>query len=175
MPKLTIHFDFNRDKAIEAILYIATRIAEPTFHSVSKLLYFADKTSLERYGRFIAGDEYIAMEYGPVPSNAYSLMKYASPDGELGFRIEDGRKVIPLRDPARDELSQSDIEALDLVIDIYGRMPFWQKTEVSHDAAWEKAWENRGANKSSPMAIEDIAKLLNDGETLIEHLQTQHD
>jgi uncharacterized phage-associated protein len=170
-----IIFTFNRDKAIEAILYIANQIADPTFHSISKLLYFADKTSLETYGRFVTGDTYYAMKFGPVPSNAYDLLKHAPQDGSLGFRVDECKNVTPLRPSKRDELSESDIETLDGVIDLYGRMPFWQKTENSHDDAWQTAWEHRGDKGSAPMSVESIAKLLKDGDRLIRHLQTQHD
>ena len=39
------------------------------------VLLFADKKHLERYGRFITGDTYSAMENGPVPSFAYDVVK----------------------------------------------------------------------------------------------------
>jgi uncharacterized phage-associated protein len=175
MSEIEIVFNFDRDKAIEAILYIAHKIEDPTFHSVNKLLYFADKTSLERYGRFISGDFYVALEHGPVPSNTYDLMKYAPETGDLGFLVEDGHHVKPIRQADTEQFSESDIEALDLAIEVYGMMPFWQKTEESHDDAWGKAWEARGNAKSKPMAIEDIAQLLKDGDKLIEHLRTQYD
>ena len=76
-------FEFNAEKAIEVILYIAEHIKEPTFHTVSKVLYFADKEHLEKYGRFICGDSYIAMRRGPVPSGVYDLLKLAR--GDLGL------------------------------------------------------------------------------------------
>ncbi|VXD20803.1 hypothetical protein PL8927_70018 [Planktothrix serta PCC 8927] len=52
-------FDFNIEKGIESILYILKLLenkAQPTLHRVSKVLYFADKEHLEKYGRFIFGD-----------------------------------------------------------------------------------------------------------------------
>src|SRR5688572_4207008 len=70
-------FTFNEKAAVETILYIASRSKEPTYHRIAKLLYFADLLHLERYGRFICGDRYIAMKHGPVPSGVYAMMKAA--------------------------------------------------------------------------------------------------
>ena len=40
---------------------------------VMKLIYFADRLHLRRYGRTITRDEYFAMQYGPVPSAAKEI------------------------------------------------------------------------------------------------------
>lgn len=169
-----LSFKFNQEKAVEVILYIAHKIPDPTFHSVSKILYFADKTSLERYGRFICGETYYAMEHGPVPTNIYNLMKDAVTTEQYGFKVENERVLVPLRQPDQDQLSESDLLCLDQMIELYGNMPFWKKTEDSHDAAWERAWNERGSKSSNMMAIEDIVKLLEDSESLLDHLRNQH-
>src|SRR4030066_2115183 len=79
MADITIKFDltdeFDRTKAIEAILYLANKIPNPGKYVICKLLYLADKCSLEKYGRFIFGETYCAMERGATPSNAYDLLK----------------------------------------------------------------------------------------------------
>ena len=46
-------FVFKVEKSVEAILYIGQNVEEPTFHRISKVMYFADKNHLEKYGRFI--------------------------------------------------------------------------------------------------------------------------
>lgn len=167
-----ITFRFDRQKAIEIVLYIAQRIVDPTFHSVSKLMYFADKTSLEKHGRFICGDWYTAMKLGPVPSNTYDLMKDSIP--EFGFMVEMDRCIVPLRDPDVDELSDSDVECLDIAIAMYGDKPMWKRTEDSHDAAWRAAWQSRGNTDSKRMSIESIVELFDDADELLEHLMTEH-
>lgn len=55
-------YPFDREKALECVLYLASRIAEPGLHNISKLLYFADKRHLDMHGRLLYGDEYVAME-----------------------------------------------------------------------------------------------------------------
>lgn len=167
-----LKFNFNRTKTIEAILYIAGKITKPDFHSVSKLLYFADVTSLEKYGRFITGDTYYAMQYGPVPSNAYDLMK-STDETDPGFSVDkDGKTLVPNRAPKMDEFSLSDIKMLDLAIDLYGEMPFWMKTSLSHDLAWESAWNARGNSQRALMPLESIINsLLEKPDELLEYLR----
>jgi uncharacterized phage-associated protein len=169
-----IRFDFQREKAIESILYIAKRAADPTFHSINKLLYFADKTSLERYGRFICGDDYYAMRWGPVPTNTYDLMKNATQGGAFPFRVE-GNTIIPSRDAEIDLLSESDIECLDASLRLYGDAPFWKRQEVSHDEAYKEAWDRRGESGSVRMPIENIVRLLEDADELIDYLAQEID
>ena len=70
-------FRFDQEKAIETIIYLSGYVDNPSHLGICKLLYFADKTSLEKYGRFIFGDDYLAMKAGPVPSGAYDLIKAA--------------------------------------------------------------------------------------------------
>lgn len=166
-------FGFDLEKAVETILYLATKIKKPTFHSVTHLLYFSDKTSLERYGRFICGDEYYAMKYGPVPTNTYNLLKMSSDTEHFGFKSE-GYNVIPLRNPNTDLLSDSDIECLDQTIELYGSVPFWKLKEDSHDDAWKQAWDSRGSKQSKLMSIESIVELLEEPEVLMQFLNNRN-
>jgi uncharacterized phage-associated protein len=168
---VTLKFDFKPEKAIEAVIYIAGKVPNPTRLRVSKILYFADKTSLEQFGRFICGDTYCAMQHGPVPSNTYDLMKEAPASGEWGFRTANNRDVIPLREPDLDELSESDIICLDQALHMYGTVPVWKLIDDSHDEAWKRAWDTRGGKGSSEIPIEDIVRLLEDAEELLEHLR----
>lgn len=162
-------FDFDDRKATEAILYLAARIPHPTLHGITHLLYFADKTSLERFGRFICGDDYYAMEHGPVPTFTYNLLKGGHKTEELGFTIA-GYKVRPLRDAEEEWLSESDIECLDQTLAIYQDKPFWFIKKESHDEAYERAWSNREGKGSSRMSLESIVELLEDSDELLEHL-----
>jgi uncharacterized phage-associated protein len=169
-----ISFKYNRQKTIEAILYLAQHMPDPSLLSISKLLYFADKTSLERYGRFITGDMYFAMENGPVPTQTYTLMKNAAQLTAADFAL-DGYAIRPLRDADQDEFSESDIECLKLILEMYGRVPNWKRIQDSHDEAWQQAWENRGSSASSPMTVESIVELLEDPAELLAFLTSRYD
>ena len=175
-------FDFNAEKAIESILYIIENGTQPTFHHVSKVFYFADKEHLERYGRFIWGDSYIAMKNGPVPSGVYDLLKIIRGDLSPLFYppqkiIDDIHQAIDIlgrygiiikRKPDAEMLSASDIECLDNSIKKYGNLSFRQLTELSHDKAWESADQN------DLMEIDHIIAGFDNSAELSEHLSDPH-
>ncbi len=164
-----ISFQFDRRKAIETILYLSNRIkAECEVYGICKLLYFADKLSLEHYGRFLFGDSYVAMEQGSTPSNAYNLLK---PEANLSDLRVEGNKVITLRDADLDYFSKSDIKCLDKIIERDNKMPSkYYRWEEAHDSAWEKSWEKKGTHKSIEIPIESIAETFEESDDLIDYL-----
>jgi uncharacterized phage-associated protein len=164
-----ITFQFNKTKAIEVILFLANKISNPDIYGICKLLYFSDKTSLERYGRFIFGETYCAMKEGATPSYAYNLLKEASIAPVNGLKVEKNQ-VIPLRKPDLGHLSQSDIECLNDIVKIYGEYPNWVKRKDAHDDAWKKSWSKRGTRKSVLIPVEYIAELLAESDDLIDYL-----
>ncbi|WP_255566960.1 MULTISPECIES: Panacea domain-containing protein [unclassified Photorhabdus] len=74
---------FDSEKAIESILYVASTAPISDIYHVGKILYFADRLHLERYGRLITGDNHLAMKDGPVAENAYDIIKVARGDGRF--------------------------------------------------------------------------------------------
>lgn len=167
-------FKFDFDKGLEAIIYIASRIPDPTFHHISKVLYFADLDHLENYGRFVAGDRYIAMEYGPVPSNVNNIMRAGRGEAQFPEQKESiknaisvpGRYTIrPLRKSRDSVFSKSDIECLDRSIANYGRKSFGQLVDASHDAAWKATAEGQ------EMPLLEIVRMMGHTEEILEHLE----
>jgi uncharacterized phage-associated protein len=71
---------FSPHKAVESLLYVVARLIEPTVHEALKIRYFADKLHLAKYGWLASGDEYVAMQFGPVASSTYNLIKAARGD-----------------------------------------------------------------------------------------------
>jgi len=157
---------FDWRKAIAATSYLAEKTGD-TLYIVMKMMYLADKAHLDRYGRFIAGDWYVAMEKGPVPSETYKLLS-ALRDGEAADNTEGAAKQIKvLKDQSivsigrenYDELSDSDIECLDAIIETYRRVGKWSVKDMSHDEVWEKSWAHKGLfSKRAPMPMDKIAE-----------------
>lgn len=165
---------FDRDKALEVILYIAGNMTGATLHSISKILYLADKLHLQEYGRLICGDRYVAMEYGPVPSAIYDMMKVAakrkSIDVDWDEIIQDalnviqGRNIAPKRECNMDLLSESEIECIGRTIDEYGNKSFGELTDITHDSAWEETDENQ------TMAMDSIVNTLTNASEVANYL-----
>ncbi len=166
-------FEFDEKVALEAILYIANRSQHPDFMHVHKLLYFADKVHLAKYGRFICGDSYIAMKDGPVPSNVYDMLK-AVRDGywkhrfdhlDAAFQVESKFMVKALRAPDLEWLSDSDILCLDEAIERYDKFSYGELSQKSHGLAW------KSANENNEISIEAIVNEINNPPGLLEYLR----
>ena len=176
---------FSPKKALESTLYIASRLQNPTIHEVLKLRYFADKLHLSEYGFMPSGDEYVAMKFGPVASSTYRLLAAARGDvsafihpafyeiTEGALDVERGsHRVKPKRDADVSCLSKSDVEILDKAITLYGNMSFKERTNLSHDSAWQTAWDAATADEAgqSQMPLETIVGTLENAEELLAYM-----
>lgn len=164
---------FRKDVAIQAILYVASKVRRKDIHKICKILYFADRDHLSTYGRTITGDVYIAMKYGPVPSNIEDIFKavrgtsyFSKYADEFSgyFRFKNDYILEPLREPDMDYLSESDVECLDKYILKCGDMPFGELTAMSHDIAWNASEKDRA------MSITDILSEAGDSEDYISYI-----
>lgn len=152
---------FDKDKAIQSALYVLQRIERKDMHKLFKVLYFADMEHLNKYGRSITGDTYMAMEYGPVPSAIYDMIKAVRGDGHSKIPLQELRKyfsvsnkmmVTPLCNADTDYLSESDIETLDFAIEKYGRLQWEDLVKKSHAYAWSETAMNHA------ISVENILK-----------------
>jgi len=138
-----IRFKLDKEKAIAAILYIASALKEnnvkPDKHRVFKILYFAERKSIATYAWPITGDRYVAMDKGPVPSWAYDLLKYEEAKDSL--RV-DGIFIEPLRGPDMDEFSESDLNFINKSIFENQHLSHDELTIKSHGRAWKSAVRN---------------------------------
>jgi len=119
-----IRFKPSPQKIIEAITWIAQRLPGSSRYIVLKTLFYADKYHLQRYGRPVTGDTYIKMNFGPVASFAYDIIKR---DDYLPLEIltaadaafdsvPGGGKYPPIeakRSPDMEWFSGTDIECLE--------------------------------------------------------------
>lgn len=135
-------------------------------------------------------DNYYALWYGPVASNALdllhqnaSVMKKAGIK-ELPFKTEIGKvktkagKVTEttfIRDPLRpvnyDLLSKSDVEVFDEVLSKYGSATFDDLFNVTHEHfAYSNAWKNRRKGERAEMFYDEMIDDLERRKALIEDL-----
>lgn len=168
---------FNRDKALEAILFVAQQLKTPTLHSISKMLYLADKRHLQEYGRMICGDRYIAMAYGPVPSAVYNMLKvpdgrhHIDPDTDEiiveSIGIAHGRNIVPKRQADTSLLAESEVSCIQETIQEYGHKTFGELTDLTHDAAWNSTDDNQ------PISFAAIVRTLPNADELIAYLEAR--
>lgn len=156
-----LKFAFNDGKALEALAFIAKTRPGLTPLFVSKVLFFAEKWHINRYGRPIIADTYIAMPRGPVPSTIKNFIdeNWNWVDRPAGYdeavTIKLGpymRHLMPgLREPNITVLSETDIECLKEAIVHCQDKSADELSEMTH---FEKAWRNAAPN--APMDYEDF-------------------
>lgn len=152
--------EFNKSKALNSLLYVANRLQRRDFHKIFKILYFSDRQHLADWGCPITGDNYIAMDAGPVPSRIYDMLKIVRGDSYLSdieglgkyFTIENWMYVRPLQDADTDKLSKNEKDILDDSISKYGSLSYDEIKEKSHDIAW------RCTAKDFSIQWDDIAR-----------------
>lgn len=165
---------FDCGKSAVAVAYLVQKTGK-SLYDVMKMLYVADKCHLERYGRFITGDRYVAMAKGPVPSATYDLMKYLRGERRYFDGGEPVKRMLKLerggshaftllQSPNLDALSESDIECLDYVAALMRKKGARHVRALSHDEAWRNTPEN------DTMAVTAIAASVEDGTALVQHL-----
>lgn len=152
-----MNVQFDKEKSLNALLYVANRVQRKDFHKIFKIIYFADRQHLADWGRPITGDTYIAMEAGPVPSRLYDMLKIVRGDSYLPdieglgkyFQVENWMYVNPLQDANLNRLSPNEQEVLDACIDKYSSLSYDEIKEKSHDIAWRSTardfaiqWDN---------------------------------
>lgn len=73
---MSIQFRFHIEKAIEAAAMFLKLHGKPMkYIGLLKMLYIADRIALESMNQPITGDNYVSMDYGPVLSGIYDLIK----------------------------------------------------------------------------------------------------
>lgn len=170
---------FNEDVAINAILYLLHKFGGMCdIHKICKMLYYADQYSLVNFGRSITGDTYIAMPYGPVPSNiedafkglrhmSYYFSKHSYEKLSKLITFENKYNVKAIAETDMDNLSLSDIESLDYAYNKCKGLSFSQLAEMSHDLAWNEA------KKNGEMSTKDIMRETGCNEDFINYVVEQ--
>jgi len=178
------HYDILKLKA--ATLYILNKCGELDFLHLFKILYFAERRQFAEYGQHLVKDTFCALERGPVPSVLYDACKLAIgrnvANASEGSRIiaaslvhGDGEceYILSAGEPAdMDNLSAVNIEYLDWSISQYKDVPYRELSELSHDEAWQSAWDYR---KSSPISSLLIAKAGGASDGLLDYLRAEEE
>ena len=151
---------FKERKIVESLAYLAERL-ELTDIKAYKLLWLSDRLHLGRYARTITGDQYYALEHGPIPSYVKKIVngRVKSEDFISLFNVS-GKSLLLVSTPHRyDYLSDSDKQVLDEVIAAYGSEDEEELSRVSHLSPEWKRQEPKlraGEKKSYKMNLDDF-------------------
>ena len=172
----SVRFEFDADKAIAVIAYLASKPDEVTSldkYKAGKLIFLLDKYHLVRYGRPVVGGEYRALQWGPVPQDPIDLLHEvtaktapANLSGAAQFllgsvEVDKRWKYPRLSAKAAtnlEALSRSEIMALDRIISLHGRKSFAELKALTHEMpAFRVPWASKDEDDNvAPMRYEDF-------------------
>jgi uncharacterized phage-associated protein len=168
MSKLQFKFDIA--KFVQALVFLSkSGVSDLTKLKAAKLLYFADKEHLLRYGRPIIGDAYFALNLGPLPSEADDFFDEvevansagpSTPDQEEFLRYldvvaDDWHRYVARGDENYSVFSKSDLLVLAEVAKKYGHLHWKRLVALTHEEpAYKLANKDRKPNGRAPMPYE---------------------
>ena len=168
-----MQFKFHPEKAVEAAAIFLKLHGKPMkYLGLLKLLYMADRVALKRLEQPITGDRYVSMNYGPVLSTVYDLIK--------GYQISNAndwikyistgneyKDVCLLGDPGNEELCEEEEEIIQEVYKTHGHFDRFDLAELTHlFPEWQ--YPNGGA---IPIQVEDILKHLGKTDEEVEEIR----
>jgi uncharacterized phage-associated protein len=171
---------FNERKVAQMAAYLLEQGGRRMPHlKLMKLLYLADRKSMELYGMPISGDRIVAMPHGPVLSMTLNLsngdVESSAGGWESLISDREGHEIslrcagAITRDDL-DELSLADIKVLESVWDQFGHMTRWEIRDYTHVHCPE--WKDPEGS-SFPISYEKIFRALGKSEKLARELSAR--
>ncbi len=150
----------NVEKAIQALGVVLRREGKHAGRlRLLKLLYIADRHSIERTGLPILGSKFVAMKHGPLHSEILDLMNgfhAKEPIWSSHFRSE-GREIVLDSEPETGKLSRHEIEILNSVVDEHRELSDWELVDKTHGfQEWIKNYPNPTEDTSRRIILGDI-------------------
>lgn len=153
---------YNPIKAAQVVAFLASKEEGRTLDIIKaiKLVYLADRESVQTFGAPILDERRVSMPHGPVNSETYSHINGEHDLDKCGWSnfledranhqiaVKEGISVDEL-----DELSEADVQCLDAVWAKFGGMGKWEIRDWTHDPANVPEWENpKGSSQTIPLA-----------------------
>lgn len=138
-----------------------------TQYDIVKTVFLADRAHLNKYGRPVTYDNYVAMKFGPVPSLVYDVLKENHQAlsrvgiGALPWSRREAPEIgkncfvydTPQCEPSEDVLSPTDMDSLEDALVVVKSLGFGQIKKLTHeDQAYIDAWEDEGDQQRFPMS-----------------------
>lgn len=142
---------FQEKKIVECLAYLSSKV-DLTDVKAYKLLWLADRMHLGLYARTITGDDYYAMERGPVPSCVKKIVNHRLQSDIFDniFKVEGKSLKRKFSLSQYEYLSETDIKVLNKIIDAYGKYSEDELTELSHKSPeWKRCEGKFEANKKA--------------------------
>jgi uncharacterized phage-associated protein len=151
---------FSEQKVAQmAAYFLARRGGRMAYIKLMKLLYLADRESMDRYGAPMSHDSHVSMPQGPVlsatlnlitgqiQSDAWQSWIASEADFEVSLRRDVGNAEV------LDELSDADLEIMEHIWGQFGHMKRWELVQYTHDHLPEWVDPGRSSSPINPRAV----------------------
>lgn len=172
---MQVKFRFHPEKAVEAAAVLLKLHGKPMkYLGLLKMLYIADRIALERMDQPITGDHYVSMDYGPVLSGVYDLIKGRPVEDALPLWSQfvsprSENRVSLLDDPGAEDLCEEEEEIIQQVYRSFGHLDPFEVAEWTHDLP---EWKDPHGS-AVPITVEDILKNVGKTDEEIAEIQQE--
>lgn len=154
---------FDEKKTTElATAFLRMNGGQMAYLKLMKLLYIADREAINQFGSPITGDHYVSMNYGPVLSKTYDIIK-SPPEPGKGYtgeiwneRIAKINYDLRLTRDLEPDLSEADAEIARAIFEKYRDHDRWTVADNTHEFP---EWRDPDGS-TLPIDYEDILKAL---------------
>jgi uncharacterized phage-associated protein len=132
---MRIRFQFDPEKALQAMVYLVDRLGCVDKAKLTKLLYIADRDHFLAHGYPITGDSQYAMPFGPVPTSCLRMLN--AEDAWAAERLLKHLHADDYTFYVRERVAQADLTAdelatLDQTLRTHGAKPTWRLVDETH-------------------------------------------
>ena len=171
-------YDALKIKAV--FLYTLNELKEADMITIFKIIYFANKKHLAKWGEPIFKDTFYAFEQGPVPSFLYDAIKFVQSRISEQYQKDNGSiligsfkqewsnglaHLIAIEKPDLNHLSKSMIESIEESLKENKGISPEELSSKSHDQAWQTT------DRNLPMNTLNIAYASGASEGTINYLK----
>ena len=185
------HNELKVRGVVHTLLYILDKTSPLNLLNLLKIMYFADQKHLVKHGLTISGDDYHAMEFGPVASTAYAIVDCLREGESTGLKKEFSpnifrsyfkvKKVVKektitevsaKRSYNPDSVRKSGLEFLNESIKTHRYTKSAHLSALSHGSAWTEAWKRAEDKKkgSELMGLIEIAEEVGASKGMLEYI-----
>lgn len=149
-----------RKKLLNAVLYFANKVKNPSKVKVFKLLYFLDFKHFKETGRSVTNLDYYALDFGPVPLDFYEEVKENKLPQDFSKALslvpfaseESGKKGAMFCSKSKPDMtvfSPREQRIMSELVEIFKDVDANLISDVSHfkNHPWDKTRKEKGDNK----------------------------
>ncbi|MBI4547824.1 MAG: SocA family protein [Ignavibacteriae bacterium] len=181
-----------RKKLLNAVIYFAKKVKNPSKVKIFKLLYFADFEHFKETGRSITNLDYYAYGFGPVPKDFYDELEdnkvpndFAKSIALVPFKSEESGKegaMFKVKEKVKPDLSvfsPRQQRILEKFADIFRDVDAKLISDVSHfhNHPWDKTKREKGLfakidyalalDKDSKVSLDDAMEAVKERQEML--------